>query len=112
MIDGGHDAGTRLPTDVAGNELTGRIWRGDRGACGLRLDQLRRNHRPAATIDLDGEVRRAKILDRLALFIDGDDVHGDDVDARAECRRLVRILRGNARGKRDQDDDGGDDRRG
>ena len=65
------------------------------------LDEIGGHHAPRYSVDLHHEVRREKIVDRPSVLIHNRDVHGHEIDTRAEAGALDRFRRlGGLRGWR------------
>jgi hypothetical protein len=101
LIDGDHDQPRVGRREVAAEEgfdlvldLPARLFDVD-------LEQLRRHDASLLAVDLDRELRSAKILDRPTAPVDDRDVDGNEVDARSEGRRLRFLRRKRGGGERD-----------
>jgi hypothetical protein len=60
----------------------------------IDLDEIRGNHTPRGSVDLDDEIRREKVVHRLSVSINDRDIDGHQIDTRTESWALDRSLLG------------------
>ena len=91
LIDRQHDPPPLRRSQVAGVEALRLVDLWLSPGLNVDLDEIGRDHAPDDAVDLHHEVRREKIVDRSPVLVHDRDVHGHEIDTRAEAGSLDRF---------------------